>query len=100
MKDFIDSSALTRLLANVFMFAILLACIFAAVVEVLRGEQINPLVYTLLSLGATYSVTLLGAHVGGVLALTQPKQSSSSKPINELDTAKIPSIKLGDTQRE
>lgn len=64
MKDFVTSSALTRLLANVFIFISLIVCLAIGAWEILNNEPINPLVYTVVSTGLAYSATVLGVHIG------------------------------------
>lgn len=64
MKDFVVSSALTRLLANVFIFLCLVVCLFIGALEIVRGQAINPIVYTVISTGMAYSLMLLGVHTG------------------------------------
>lgn len=64
MKDFVVSSALTRLLANVFIFMCLLISLFIAAWEIIASQPINPLCYTVVSTGLAYSLMLLGVHTG------------------------------------
>lgn len=71
MKDFVVSSALTRLLANIFIFLCLVVCLFIGAYEIVMGEPINPLVYTIVSTGMAYSLMLLGVHTG--IAMPQEK---------------------------
>ncbi len=71
MKDFVISSALTRLLANVFIFLCLIVCLFLGGVEVVRNEAINPIVYTVISTGMAYSLMLLGVHTGTAIPIKE-----------------------------
>lgn len=75
MKDFINSSALTKLLANIFVFLVLVMALGIAAYDTLTGNPVNPYVATLIGGGLTYAVNLLGMHIGGVQAL-QAQQSS------------------------
>lgn len=68
MQDFINSSALTKLLANIFIFIVLLASTGIAVYDALTNQQINPYVSALLGGGLTYAAALLGVHVGSVVS--------------------------------
>lgn len=74
MKDFVVSSALTRLLANVFIFLCLIVCLFVGAYQVVEGQAINPLVYTIVSTGMAYSLMLLGVHTG-ITIPQDPKES-------------------------
>lgn len=64
MKDFVVSSALTRLLANVFIFLCLIVCLFIGAWQIVTVQTINPIVYTVISTGMAYSLMLLGVHTG------------------------------------
>lgn len=85
MKDFVNSSALTKLLANVFVFVVLIASVGIAVYDALTIQTINPYVSTLIGGGLTYAVGLLGFHVGGVQALQAQSQLQQIPP-----TATVP----------
>ena len=76
MKDFINSSALTKLLANLFVFLVLVAALGIAVFDTISSQPINPYVSTLIGGGLTYAIGVLGVHIGGVQAL-QAQQSSA-----------------------
>lgn len=88
MKDFVNSSALTKLLANVFVFVVLIASVGIAVYDALTTQIINPYVSTLIGGGLTYAVGLLGFHVGGVQALQAQDQIQQSQQIPP--TATVP----------
>lgn len=64
MKDFVVSSALTRLLANIFIFVCLLVALFVCAYQVLNSQQISPICYIIVSTGMSYSLMLLGMHTG------------------------------------
>ncbi len=77
MKDFINSSALTKLLANIFVFLVLVCALGIAAYDTLNGATVNPYVATLIGAGLSYAVNILGMHIGGVQAL-QAQQSNAS----------------------
>ena len=85
MSSFVNSSALTKLLANVFVFLVLIAAIGIAVFDTLTGQPINPYVSTLIGGGLTYAVGVLGMHIGGVQALQAQSQLQGIPP-----TATVP----------
>ncbi len=64
MKDFVTSSALTRLLANIFIFLCLLVCLFIGAYQIVAGQQVSPICYMVVSTGMAYSLMLLGIHTG------------------------------------
>lgn len=76
MKDFINSSALTKLLANIFVFCTLICALGIAVYDTIVNMPVNPYVATLIGGGLTYAVGILGMHIGGVQAL-QAQQSNA-----------------------
>lgn len=78
MKDFVVSSALTRLLANIFIFLCLTTCLFVGAYQVIAGQQISPICYTVISMGMSYSLMLLGVHTG-----------IATIPVEEMKTVKI-----------
>lgn len=83
MKDFVVSSALTRLLANVFIFLSLVVCLFIAAWQIMMSMPINPLVYTVISTGMAYSLMLLGVHTGIAMPIASVEVSTTregSKP--------------------
>lgn len=100
MTNFITSSALTRLLANLFVFVALVAALFVAMVEVLKNEAINPIVYTLLSSGLVYGVSILSVHIGVVATgagSTTDTTTSTTPPapsIDKINTAVMGAIRL------
>jgi hypothetical protein len=80
MKDFVTSSALTRLLANLFMFIILTGAVLIGGYEVMNNQPLNPLVLTIASSGITYACTLLGVHVG-IMIPTPATGDTTQKPL-------------------
>lgn len=89
MKDFVVSSALTRLLANVFIFMCLLICLFIGAFEIVEGQPINPLVYTVVSTGLAYSLMLLGVHTG----ISMPQEITTNTGTN------VPKLSLPEGER-
>jgi hypothetical protein len=80
MKDFVTSSALTRLLANVFMFIILLGAVLIGGYEVINNQPLNPIVTSIASGGIAYACTLLGVHVGIMIPTPNP-DDNKTKPL-------------------
>ena len=80
MKDFVVSSALTRLLANIFIFLCLVVCLFVGAYQVVEGQAINPIVYTVISTGMAYSLMLLGVHTGIAMPQEKPMPADSTQP--------------------
>lgn len=72
MKEFVTSSALTRLLANVFIFLCLIVCLFIGAWEIIATQPINPICYTVVSTGMAYALMLLGVHAGAQLPTSGP----------------------------
>lgn len=64
MTQFVQSSALTRLLANIFIFLVLVTAVFIAAWKVLNNQQIDPLCYTAIAGGMSYAINMLGVHAG------------------------------------
>ncbi len=80
LKLFVESSALTRLLANLFIFLILSGSGFIAIWQILHNEPVNPYCIALLSSGLTYGSTMLGVHLGAVTSTNAPVPS----PVKEV----------------
>lgn len=85
MKDFVNSSALTKLLANIFIFLVLVAAVGVAVYSKLNNQAIDPYVAGLLGSGITYAASILGVHIGGQQALQSQQQVQGIPP-----TATVP----------
>jgi hypothetical protein len=85
MSNFINSSALTKLLANVFVFLVLVMALGIAGFDALTGQAINPYVSGLIFSGLGYAGTILGFHVGGAQALQAQSQLQGTPP-----TATVP----------
>lgn len=81
MKDFVVSSALTRLLANIFIFLCLITCLFVGAYQVVAGQPISPICYTVISMGMSYSLMLLGVHTG--IATIPVEEVKAVKMANE-----------------
>ncbi len=77
MIEFINSSALTKLLANVFVFCVLTCALAIASYDTINNIAVNPYVATLIGGGLTYAINVLGMHIGGVQAL-QAQQSNAT----------------------
>lgn len=85
MSNFVQSSALTKLLANVFVFLVMIVALAMAGYDTLNNLAINPYVSTLIGGGLTYAIGILGMHVGGVQALQAQQQVQGIPP-----TATVP----------
>ncbi len=85
MQGFINSSALTKLLANTFIFAVMIAALVIAVYNVLNNQPINANASLLIEGGLVYAASMLGFHVGGVQALQAQNQMQAIPP-----TATVP----------
>lgn len=86
MKDFVISSALTRLLANIFIFLSLCVALFIGAWQIIASMPINPLVYTVVSTGMAYSLMLLGVHTG--ITMPQQKEPGTGNVPGPLETSK------------
>lgn len=67
MTQFVTSSALTRLLANVFGFIVITAALAVFIIQTVNNQPVNPLCYSVLSTAVGYVVSILSVHTGGVL---------------------------------
>lgn len=81
MKDFITSSALTRLLANLFMFIILVGAVLIGGYEVINNQPLNPIVVSISSGGIAYACTLLGVHVGIMIPTPTDVDPNKTSPL-------------------
>lgn len=64
----IDQSTLTRLLANVFLFAVLVAALAVAVLELVNQQNLNPVISTILGTGLGIAAHAAGINQGSVLS--------------------------------
>ena len=107
MQQFVTSSALTRLLANIFIFLVLLASLLVGALEVMANQAINSLIYATLSMGMVYAATILGMHSGvvasGLTPIDQapdpvvsppPKKEPVPIDITRYETSKVPVIPM------
>ena len=110
MQQFVTSSAMTRLLANVFIFLVLVASLLVAAIEVMANQPINPLIYATLSMGMVYAATILGMHSGVIASgaspdplpppVVPPENATPQPPkreptpidITRYETSKVPAI--------
>lgn len=74
----ITQSVLTRFLANIFLFLLVLSALTVAGYEILSGQPINSLVQNLLLLAAGYAVTILGINHGSTMTPTAPLDASTA----------------------
>lgn len=79
MTNFVTSSALTRLLANVFAFLVITAALAVFIIQTINNQPVNPLCYTVLSTAVGYVCSLLSVHTGSVLTTPPDQQQSQGK---------------------
>ena len=65
-------STLTRFLANIFIFAVLMTALAAAGYQLLTNEPINPVLTSVLATGLGYALHMLGLNQGVTLEPVQP----------------------------
>ncbi len=63
-STFITGGALARLLATLFLFCILIGASVILSVEIVNNQPLNPYAMALVGAGLSYSLTLLGIHLG------------------------------------
>ena len=85
MSNFVNSSALTKLLANIFVFLVMIVALSIAGFDTLKNLPLNPYVSGIIGSGLMYAGTILGFHVGGVQALQAQSQLQGIPP-----TATVP----------
>lgn len=68
LSQFIASSNLTKLLAIVFLFLVLIASLAIAVYDTFVNIPINPYVTAILGAGLGAAINVLGIHQGAVTA--------------------------------
>lgn len=68
----ITQSLLTRLLANIFLFLVLLSGLIIACVNVLQGQDINTYARAIVWAGVGYCLHLLGLNQGVTLEAINP----------------------------
>jgi hypothetical protein len=64
MPAVLINSAFTRFLATLFLFLVLVGASVIAGIEIIVGQPLNTYAIALVSGGLTYSLTLLGVHLG------------------------------------
>lgn len=76
-------SVLTRFLANIFVFLVLVTALLAAGYEMLNNQPINPLLTSILATGVGYALHMLGLNQGVTLEPVTPAATiKSSAPTN------------------
>ncbi len=61
---FITTGAFARFLATLFLFCVLLGAAVILSVEMVSSQALNPYAMALVGAGLSYSLTLLGIHLG------------------------------------
>ena len=94
MTNFVNSSALTKLLAAVFIFILLLAAVGIAIFDTVQRLAVPDYIVGLIEGGLLASATILGVHLGGVQTLAAQTQnvSTSLPPVDQQVTAKVPKV--------
>lgn len=86
----IIQSALTRTLANVFLFLLITAALVVVSIEILTGQTINGLAQNVLTIGAGYALTLAAINHGVTLQnvkLPDASPAESAGPeVKKVDT--------------
>ena len=96
MTSFVNSSALTKLLAALFIFILLIAALGVALFDTLHGIAVSDYIVGLLEGGLLSSATILGVHLGGVQTLNaqggvQPtQQEPTASPVTATPPAQQP----------
>jgi hypothetical protein len=90
----VSQSLLTRFLANIFLFVLLIAAVTVVGYEILIGQQVNQLAYNLVFVGIGYAIHLLGINQGVTLTPTngQPKTTEQTSNVEDLPTITMPAI--------
>jgi len=86
---------LTKILSTIFLFCVLVASLIVAMVDLLTGHDILPIVQDILFAGLSYTAAIVGVHTGVELptgAPPSPPQQPAS--IHEIDTAIVPAVRL------
>ncbi len=80
MTEFVNSSALTKLLAAVFIFTLLVAGIIIAIFDTVNHVALPDYIVGLLEGGLLASATILGVHLGSVQTLNAQNHISQQLP--------------------
>lgn len=73
-------SILTRFLANVFIFCVLMTALVAAGYELVTKQPIDPILTSVLATGIGYGLHMLGLNQGVTLEPVQPVAKQSAPP--------------------
>lgn len=78
----INQSVLTRFLANVFLFAVLMVSLGLAALELINQGSINPIITTILGTGIGIAAHAAGINQGVILTpMTGTGDSSNAKEV-------------------
>lgn len=94
LNNAISQSLLTRLLANIFGFLLLVACLVVGMIELLNHEAINPLIYSALFTGLGFVLHALGLNQGVTLQAIKPvaKVTVPAEPPAPMVSAPLPGV--------
>jgi hypothetical protein len=67
IKNATSASILTRFLANVFIFMLMVAAMVVAAVQIIQGHDVSPIIMTVLGTGTGYALHVVGINQGVTL---------------------------------
>lgn len=97
----VQMSVLTRSLAIVFSFCVLMCALGVATYETITAQPLNPFVISILGTGVGYALHAMGLNQGLTLTTMDesptptPTQTSPHAIIDPAITAKMPVVKVG-----
>lgn len=75
-------STLTRFLANIFIFCVMMTALLAAAYQLLTRQVVDPLLTSILATGIGYGLHMLGLNQGVTLEPVVPtKEKASAKEV-------------------
>lgn len=86
LSTVVTTSVLTRLLAALFLFSLLMGGVVVAIIDLVNSNAINPIVYNLLFVGAGFCLAVLGINFGVMLTPIQNKTTNAKTTTTALTT--------------
>lgn len=80
LSNAVTASILTRLLANIFAFAVLMAALTITVYQIVTNQQVNSVCWTVLGAGIGYTLHMLGLNQGVTLSPLKEVIDVNSSP--------------------